>query len=65
MLAESRGLQSTSTCVLKVEPGKLDIKGHEPCFYKLVILQSSEYDVVMIFISIQRHGRCNSNSATS
>ena len=63
MLAESRGLQSTSTCVLEVESGKLDIKRHG--FTSWFTLQSSDYDVVIIFISIQRHGRCNSKSATS
>ena len=30
MIVESRGLLSDSTCILKVEPGKLDIKRQEP-----------------------------------
>ena len=30
MLVESRGLPSDSTCVLKGEPGNLDIKRHLP-----------------------------------
>ena len=30
MLVELRGLLSDSTCVLEAEPGKLDIKRHEP-----------------------------------
>ena len=30
MLVESRGLPSDSTCILKAEPGKLDIKRLEP-----------------------------------
>ena len=29
-LVESRGLPSDSTCVLKTEPGKLDIKTRKP-----------------------------------
>ena len=29
-LVDSRGLPSDSTCVLEGEPGKLDIKRHEP-----------------------------------
>ena len=29
-LVESRGWPSNSTCILKVEPGKLDIKSCEP-----------------------------------
>ena len=30
MLVESRGLPSDSSCILKAEPGKLDIKRREP-----------------------------------
>ena len=30
MLVESRGLPSDSACILKAEPGKLDIKRREP-----------------------------------
>ena len=29
-LVESQGLPSDSTCILKVEPGKLDIKRRKP-----------------------------------
>ena len=29
-LVKSQGLPSDSTCILKAEPGKLDIKGQEP-----------------------------------
>ena len=46
----SHGLLSDSTCVLKAEPGKLDIKRREPgiLFISLPILntiQTSDYDV--------------------
>ena len=30
MLVVSRGLPSDATCILKVKPGKLDIKRQEP-----------------------------------
>ena len=48
----SRGLPSDSTCVLKAEPGKLDIKRREPgilfiSLYPLLnTLQTSDYDVI-------------------
>ena len=48
----SRGLQSNSTCILKAEPVKLDIKRHDPgiLFISLPIvcftLQTSDYDVI-------------------
>ena len=50
----SRGLPSDSTCVLKAEPGKLDIKRCEPgiLFISLPIfdtLQTSDYDVIFDF----------------
>ena len=50
----SRGLPSDSTCVLKAEPGKLDIKRCEPgiLFISLPIvdsLQTSDYDVFFDF----------------
>ena len=50
----SRGLLSDSTCVLKAEPGKLDIKRCEPgiLFISLPIvdsLQTSDYDVIFYF----------------
>ena len=43
------GLQSDSTCVLKAEPGKLDIKRREPGipfirFQVLNTLQTSNYE---------------------
>ena len=49
----SRGLPSDSTCVLKAEPGKLDIKRRE-VFYLSVYpllntLQTSDYDVIFDF----------------
>ena len=56
----SRGLPSDSTCVLKAEPGKLDIKRREPgiqfisfpivSLFKLAIMTSFS-----IFVLIQRH----------
>ena len=50
----SRGLPSDSTCVLKAEPGKLDIKRREPgiLFISLPIvdtLHTSDYDVFFYF----------------
>ena len=57
----SRGLPSDSTCVLKAEPGKLDIKRREPgiLFISLPIveLSSRDYDVILMFVLIQRHKR--------
>ena len=49
-----QGLPSVSTCILKAEPGKLDIKRREPgiLFISLPIvfnLQSSAYDVTFDF----------------
>ena len=51
-LVTSRGLPSNSTCVLKTEPGKLDIKRHEPgiLFISLTLgfaLQTSDYEVII------------------
>ena len=42
-LLSSRGLPSDSTCVLKAEPGKLDIKSREPgiLFINLPIVEHS------------------------
>ena len=56
----SRGLPSDSTCVLKAEPGKLDIKRREPgilfiSYPLLNTFQTSDYDVFFIFVLIQRH----------
>ena len=50
----SRGLPSDSTCVLKAEPGKLDIKRREPGilfirFPVLNTLQTSDYDVIFYY----------------
>ena len=47
----SRGLPSDSTCVLKAEPGKLDIKRREPgiLFISLPIVETSDYDVIFDF----------------
>ena len=50
----SRGLPGDSTCVLKAEPGKLDIKRCKPgiLFITLPIvntLQTSDYDVFFDF----------------
>ena len=44
----SRGLPSDSTCVLKAEPGKLDIKRRKPgiLFISLPIV---DYDVIFDF----------------
>ena len=56
-MLSSRGLPSDSTCVLKAEPGKLDIKSRESgiLFISLPTLQTSDYDVFFfIFVLIQR-----------
>ena len=52
-LLTSRGLPSDSLCVVKAEPGKLDIKRREPgilfiSFNYLLLntLQTSDYDVI-------------------
>ena len=50
----SRGLPSDSTCVLKVEPGKLISKDANLVFYLSVYpllntLQTSDYDVIFDF----------------
>ena len=50
----SRGLPSDSTCVLKAEPCKFDIKSHKPgiLFISLPIfftLQTSDNDVILDF----------------
>ena len=56
----SRGLPSDSTCVLKAEPGKLDIKRREPgilfiSYPLLNTLQTNDNDVIFDFVLIQRH----------
>ena len=50
----SRGLPSDSTCVLKAEPGKLDIERREPgilfiSYPLLNTLQTRDYDVIFDF----------------
>ena len=50
----SRGLASDSTCILKAEPGKLDIKRHSPgiLFYQFThcfTLQTCDNDVIFDF----------------
>ena len=50
----SRGLPSDSTCVLKAEPGKLDLKSCEPgiLFISCTLLntlQTSDYDEIFDF----------------
>ena len=48
----SRGLPSDSTCVLKAEPGKLDIKRRANLVFYLSVyplfntLQTNDYDVI-------------------
>ena len=64
-LVDSRGLSSDSTCVLKAEPGKLDIKRREPSILFMIIyqfthlftLQTIDFDVIIDFCVIQRHWR--------
>ena len=65
-----RGLPSNSACVLKAEPGKLDIKRREPgilfiswpnvSLFKLAIMT-----YFSIFVLVQRHLRRHSKSAMS
>ena len=52
MIVESRGLASDSTCILKAEPGKLDIKRPKLgilfyLFTSWFTLQTSDYDVII------------------
>ena len=49
-----RGLPSDSTCILKAEPGKLDIKGRQPgiFFYQFshcFIFKASDYNMIFEF----------------
>ena len=44
MLAESQGLQSGSTFILKTDPGKLDFKRRESC---IVFISLQDYDIVI------------------
>ena len=53
-------LPSDSPCSLKAKPGKLDIKDTNLVFYLSVYkfkfnLQTNDYGVISIFMSIQRH----------
>ena len=67
----SRGLPSDSTCVLNAEPGKLDILKDANLVFCLSVypllnsLQTNDYDVILMFVLIQRHKRRHSKSATS
>ena len=65
MLLTSRGLPSYSTCVLKAEPGKLDIKRREPgilfislsivSLFKLAIMMYFSIFVLSVIQKVQRH----------
>ena len=48
-LVESRGLPSDSTCVLEVEPGRLDIKILERGILFISLQVASNYDVSVDF----------------
>ena len=66
----SRGLQSDSTCVLKAEPGKLDMKRRQPgiLFISLPIVSLFELAIMTLlltFVSIQCHWGRHSKSAMS
>ena len=69
-LGESRGLLSDSTCILEAEPGKLDIKRGEPGILSISLSVVSLFKLAIMtflstFMSIQRHLRRHSKSATS
>ena len=49
-LVESRGLPRDSACVLKADPGKLDIKRREPGILFISLPIASDYDVFSIFV---------------
>ena len=66
----SRGLLRDSTCILKAEPGKLDIKRSEPgiLFISLPIVSLFKLAIMTYFfnfVSIQRYWRRHSKSARS
>ena len=48
-LVELQGLLSDSTCILKAEPGALDISYSFFQFTYWFTLQASDYDVIIIF----------------
>ena len=48
-MLKSRGLASNSTCVLKAEPGKLDIKRHEPGILFISLPIPRDYDAIFDF----------------
>ena len=59
-LVKSRGLPSDSTCILKVEPGKLCIKKREPGIPFISLPVGSPFKLVSmmlfsIFVLIQCH----------
>ena len=47
-LVESRGLPSDSACVLKAEPGKLEIKRRKPCIYFISLSISSLFKLAIM-----------------
>ena len=49
-LLTSRGFPSDLTCVLKAEPGKLDIKRREPGILFITLPIASDYDVNFRFL---------------
>ena len=51
----SKDLPSDSKCVLKAEPGKLDIKRREPGILFISLQAESDNDVFIFFVSIQCH----------
>ena len=55
-LVESRGLPSDSTYVLKAEPGKLDIKRHEPgiLFIRLQVIIEFHVDSKSLTTSFKK-----------
>ena len=60
-LLTMRGLPSDATNVLETEPGKLYIKRRKP----VILFISLPSDVMIGVMSIQRHWRRDSKSATS
>ena len=47
-LVEPRGLPSDSTCILKAEPGKLDIKRREPGILSISSQVGSLFELVIM-----------------
>ena len=64
-LVELRGLLSDSLCVLKAEPGKLNIKRGKPGILLINIQVGSHFKlgkviILLIFVSIKHHSKkCN------